>query len=164
MKLRQARATGYDAKTAAVDAKAQPVDGESSPGRQGRPVVAVLLCCAAVLIPWIIYLAVTMDAGETTVRRWGVAWVGLDIAEVIGLVSLALLVRRQDVRASPVAAATGTLFLVDAWFDTVTAHPGIDYLQSMSLAWLAEGPLGAFLMVLAWQSTKWAVARQAPTD
>lgn len=157
MKLRQVRATG-------CDAKAHPVDGANSPGRHGRHVVAVLLCCAAALIPWIIYLAVTMEAGETTVRRWGVAWVDLDVAEVIGLVSLALLVRRQDIRASPVAAATGTLFLVDAWFDTVTAHPGIDYLQSMSLAWLAEGPLGAFLVVLAWQSAQWAVARPAPTD
>ena len=120
-----------------------------------RRMANVLLCCAAALIPWIIYLAVTVESGEYTVRRWGVAWVGLDVAEVIGLVGGALLIRRRDVRASPVAAATGTLFLVDAWFDTVTSHAGIDYLQSISFAFFAEGPLGVFLAVVAWRSARW---------
>lgn len=130
----------------------------------GRRTTNALLCCAAALIPWIVYLAVTMESGEYTVRRWGVAWVGLDIAEVIGLVGVALLTRRRDVRASPVAAATGTLFLVDAWFDTVTSHAGLDYVQSLSFAWLAEGPLGMFLAVVAWRSVRCVAAQPAVTS
>ncbi|MFI2612886.1 hypothetical protein [Kitasatospora sp. NPDC018619] len=130
----------------------------------GRRTATVLLCCAAALIPWIVYLAVTMGAGEYTVRRWGVAWVGLDVAEVLGLVAVALLARRRDVRTSPVAAVTGTLFLVDVWFDTVTSHQGMDYVESLSFAWLTAGPLGVFLSVTAWRSLGWAAPQGAPQD
>ncbi len=49
------------------------------------------------------------------------------------------------------AAGTGTLFLVDAWFDTVTARVGLDYAQALLIAWLAELPLGILLWVAAWR-------------
>jgi hypothetical protein len=115
----------------------------------------VLLYCALVMVPWIIYLAVTLGS-DYMVRRWGVAWVGLDVAEVAGLLGSAALIRRHDPLASPVAAATGTLFLVDAWFDTVTAHIGMDYLQSLTFAWCAEIPLAVFCAIIAWRSTRWS--------
>jgi len=125
----------------------------------------LLIGCAVVLIPWIVVLAVTMKSGDYVVQRWDVAWVGLDLAEVIGLAAVGLLIRRQDVRASPVAAATGTLLLVDAWFDTVTSRTGIDYLRSLCFAWLAEIPLALVCAVVAWRSIQWvADGRAAAKD
>jgi hypothetical protein len=123
----------------------------------GKGVAAVLFGCAAVLLPWIGYLAVTLTPGDYVVRRWGLAWVGLDIAEVLCLTLTALLVRRRDVRASPLAAATATLFLTDAWFDTVTSHTGLEYLQALGLSWVGELPLAALCVAVALRTARWTV-------
>lgn len=122
---------------------------------RGR-VVLILLVCAAVLVPWLIYLGITLDPGTVVVRRWAVAWVGLDVAEVVGLVMTAALVRRNDPRAAPAAAATGTLFLVDAWFDVVTARIGADYVESLTMAAVAEVPLAALCAAVVWRSSRWS--------
>ncbi|MEU5366690.1 hypothetical protein ABZ354_25010 [Streptomyces sp. NPDC005925] len=128
---------------------------EQENSRARRRSAALLLCCAAALVPWIVYLAITMGSREYLAARWGMAWVGLDIAEVVGLLSAALLVRRRDFRASLVAAATGTLFLVDAWFDTVTSSTMAAQVQSIFFASAAELPLTVFCAVTAWRAVHW---------
>ncbi|HKT03198.1 MAG TPA: hypothetical protein VJT31_27030 [Rugosimonospora sp.] len=107
-----------------------------------------LVLCAIGLACWIVYLGFTLDQ-HYTVRRWGLAWMGLDVAEALGLLCTALLWRRRSLYAALTAACTGTLFLIDAWFDTVTSNQGLDYAEALGLAFLAEFPLGIFCVVLA---------------
>jgi hypothetical protein len=124
----------------------------------GRP-VRILMVCAAGLACWIVYLGLTLNQDQYGVRRWGLAWIGLDIGEVAGLVVTALLLRRRSPSAALVAAATSTLFFVDAWFDTVTSNQGLDYGIALLLALFAEWPLAVYCAVLAVRTTRWYSGR-----
>ncbi len=101
--------------------------GAPTGGTRGqRRTTGLLVACAVGLACWIAYLGSTLDQ-HYLVRRWGLAWMGLDIAEAAGLLGTALLLRRRSVFAAVAAASTSTLFLVDAWFDTITSKQGLDY-------------------------------------
>ncbi|MFD2420437.1 hypothetical protein [Amycolatopsis pigmentata] len=63
--------------------------------------------------------------------------------------STGLLLRRGDCRACLTSAATSTLLLVDAWFDTMTAAPGPDFKLAVLMAVFAELPLAVACAVLA---------------
>jgi hypothetical protein len=78
-----------------------------------------------------------------------VAWAGLDALECLGLLSTAVLRTRGDDRHRLTAAATGTLLLVDAWFDVVTAAPGGELAGAIAMALGAELPLAAVCAALA---------------
>jgi hypothetical protein len=106
--------------------------------RLGRALVAA----GAALVPWMAGLAVLGV-------RWRTAWVGLDTLEALGLVTTGLLLRRGDRRCSLAAAVTATLLVVDAWFDTTTASPGLDRLTAVAAAGFLELPLAAVCAVLA---------------
>lgn len=80
---------------------------------------------------------------------------------MVGLVATGLLVRRQSPRTSMVAAATATLFLIDAWFDTVTARIGTDYLESLVIGLVAELPLGALCAIVAWRAVHWQLSARS---
>jgi hypothetical protein len=127
----------------------------ASPAGRARGTARILVVCAVGLTVWIGYLASTLTQDRYVVRRWGVAWVGLDVAEAVALLVTALLVRRRSPAAAPVAAATSTLFLVDAWFDTGTSREGLDYAVALVLAILGELPLGIYCAVVATRATRW---------
>lgn len=105
----------------------------------------------AALLPWLVVLAKELP-DRTVVRGWSTAWVGLDFLEAVGLATSGILVRRQDCRVSPVAAATATVLLVDAWFDVTTAADSGQRLTAVGMAVFAELPLAALCAVLAARS------------
>lgn len=107
-----------------------------------------LLCCGVALLPWLVVLATGLP-GRTLAGHWSLAWVGLDAAEALGLIVTGLLATRRDHRLGPIAAATATLLLVDAWFDTLTASSGGDLVAALLMASCAELPLAAGCVVLA---------------
>ncbi|MDX3225143.1 hypothetical protein [Streptomyces sp. ME19-01-6] len=80
-------------------------------------------------------------------QHWRVAWVGLDMLEIAGLLTSAVLLRRGDHRAPLASIATAVLLLVDAWFDVMTA--GRDVVFSLVLACTLELPLAALCAVVA---------------
>ncbi|MEU2628082.1 hypothetical protein [Kitasatospora sp. NPDC007106] len=113
-----------------------------------------LRTAAALLVPWIVVLALS-------VRRFGArnlanSWVWLDVMEVAALLLLAALVRRRHRATSPLAAATAVLLAMDAYFDIWSAHHGHDYLLAQVLAYSAELPAATALAVLSWHSLRWA--------
>lgn len=116
-------------------------------------IVAFLIACAIAVAAWSLYLGLTLHE-HYVVRRWGLAWMGLDMAEAVGLLGTALLLRRRSVFAALAAAATSTLFLVDAWFDTVTSRQGLDYAVALGLAVFGEIPLCIFCAVVAVRSAR----------
>ena len=96
------------------------------------------------LIPWIVYLALTLP--ETYVaHNWPATWVGFDILLVAFMATTAVLgfLRRQLLILA--AFTTGVLLISDAWFDVMTAGPD-DIWPAVLIAALGELPLAAILI------------------
>jgi hypothetical protein len=105
-----------------------------------------LLVLATALVPWTIWLAVTLPPRQV-VHNWDAAWVGFDIGLVVMLsaTGIALLTKHRIGKLlTPVIA---TLLVCDAWFDVLTSS-GRDRLVSLSLALVVELPLAGFCLWL----------------
>ncbi|MFJ9246689.1 hypothetical protein [Streptomyces sp. NPDC101776] len=105
----------------------------------------VLTASGLALIPWIFVLARVAGA-------YPVAWIGLDTMEAMGLVGTGLLLARRDLRRVAVAPATAVLLAVDAWFDVLTAGPGV--LVALLMAACLELPLAALCTAVAWNALR----------
>jgi hypothetical protein len=77
------------------------------------------------------------------------AWVGLDAMETVGLLATGALLLRRDHRCCLAAACTGTLILVDAWFDVTTSAPGLAQLTAILMAMFIEIPVSSLCAALA---------------
>ncbi|MBW8801203.1 MAG: hypothetical protein JF597_48940 [Streptomyces sp.] len=121
---------------------------EPRPARGMRRAGWLLVACGLALLPWLYMLATGLPA-TATAAHWPVAWVGLDALEALGLIATGLLAARGDRRHALAAAATATLLVVDAWFDTTTAAPGGDFATAVAMALGAELPLAALCGRLA---------------
>lgn len=100
------------------------------------------------MIPWLFVLAATLPA-STRAAHWSTAWTGLDGMEALGLLATGILAIRRNSRLCLAAAATGTLLVVDAWFDVTTAAPGPGAALALAMAACPELPLAALCAVLA---------------
>jgi hypothetical protein len=121
---------------------------EPRPVRGMRRAGWLLVVCGLALLPWLYVLATGLPA-TATAAHWPVAWVGLDALEALGLIATGVLAARSDRRHALAAAATATLLVVDAWFDTTTAAPGGDFATAVAMALGAELPLAALCGRLA---------------
>jgi hypothetical protein len=113
-----------------------------------RTVGWMLTAAGLAMLPWLFVLAVSLP-GRVTAQHWGVAWVGLDSLEALGLTCTGLLLRRRDPRASLTAAATATLLLVDAWFDVLTSAAGTERVIAVLMAGGVELPIAGLCVLLA---------------
>lgn len=111
--------------------------------RKWRLVLIVL--CAAALIPWTVYLAVTLP-DHYEARNWGATWVGFDILLLGMLGATAVFGWRRRQLLFPTAFASGVLLVCDAWFDVLTSQPGDDLVQALISAAVVELPL-AFVLI-----------------
>ena len=103
------------------------------------------LCAAIALIPWTIYLALTLPENYTA-QHWQAVWVGFDVLLLIFMTATAVLGFMRHHLLTLFAFTTGVLLLCDAWFDVLTARRG-DLLVSVLIAALGELPLAAVLIV-----------------
>jgi hypothetical protein len=94
-------------------------------------VIMLTFVGAAALIPWIVYLSMSLPR-TYSVRAWKVVWIGFDTALAVGLGATGwwVLQRRQVAMFGLIAAAT--LLVCDAWFD-------------VCLAWNTSGQAAALL-------------------
>lgn len=97
---------------------------------------------ALFLIPWAFWLSRTLPATHTA-RHWDLAWAGFDAALAFALASTALSAIRHSPWLAAGASATGTLLVVDAWFDVLTAQGGGELAVAATEAVLVELPLAA---------------------
>ena len=109
----------------------------------------MLTAASAALVPWTIYLAITLPR-HYTASHWRLTWVGLDIVMSVFLARTAWLTHRRAYGPVVVSAVVaGTLLFVDAWFDVTTATGRADRLAALATAVFGEIPLALLLFWVA---------------
>jgi hypothetical protein len=103
------------------------------------------LCAAIALIPWTVYLGLTLPQSYTA-QHWQATWVGFDVLLLAFMMGTAVLGFVQHHLLTLFAFTTGVLLLCDAWFDVLTAKRG-DFAVSVLTAALGELPLAAVLII-----------------
>ncbi len=124
--------------------------------------LALLLLGAVLEIVWAVYLGWKLPR-HYVAAHWALAWVGLDVAEVVMLLGAAWAAWRQRAVLIVFSIAAATMFLLDAWFDVTTANHG-DELQSVALAVFIEVPSAAVLLWVARRAAVRLLATHVPDD
>ena len=109
------------------------------------------------LVPWMVYLAVTLP-DDYVAHNWPATWIGFDCILVTSMIATATLgwLRRQLVILP--AFTTGVLLVCDAWFDIMTADPRQVWL-SVATAALVNAPLAAIMIVGALRLVRLTASR-----
>ena len=102
---------------------------------------------SALLIPWIVVLAVVLPH-RFVATNWTLTWVGFDIGLLAALAATAVFAARRSHRVVPAASVAAGLLCGDAWFDVTTSHPG-GLAVSIASAVVVELPLAALLLYVA---------------
>ncbi len=107
--------------------------------RFGRAVRGVITIGAVVLVPWTLYLALSLPR-RTMTEHWRGAWVGFDLllASVLAATAWWAWHRRQLVLVG--LGASSVLLICDAWFDVMLTE-GAGRWTSLAMALLVELPL-----------------------
>jgi hypothetical protein len=117
--------------------------------RGARRLAWVYAAAALALMPWIVYLAITLPKRDLD-THYRAAWVGFDILLVFAITRTAYLAFRMDPRVQLPATATATLLIVDAWFDITTAGGRGATAEAVVLAVLFEIPAAVFSIYVAY--------------
>ena len=103
------------------------------------------LASAALLVPWTIFLFVTLPDRNVS-HWWSVTWGGFDVILVIVFVACAYRILRLSPRTAVVCAAAAALLTTDAWFDITLAGTRDDLVGAILLAVLVELPMAALCL------------------
>ena len=108
----------------------------------------IYIMMAVVLLPWTIYIGVSLPRRHLT-AHWDVSWTGLDIGLIVSLLATGFFAYIRSIWVVIAAATTGSLVLVDAWFDVVSERSGQELHQALVLAFAFELPLALMSYYLA---------------
>jgi hypothetical protein len=122
-----------------------------------RWVGPAFLVCSVVLLPWIVYLALSLPSRQIS-SHYDVAWVGFDVLELIALSATGFFALRRSRYLAITSASAATLLVVDAWFDVLTS-PAHQVLESIILAVVIELPLAGICAWLSYQTESLAERR-----
>lgn len=103
---------------------------------------------AAVLLPWTIYLGLSLPSHHLS-SHWDVSWTGLDIGIIAALLTTGLFAYLRSIWVVIAAASTGSLLMVDAWFDIMSEHSPALFHEALILAFVFEIPLALMSYFLA---------------
>jgi hypothetical protein len=106
--------------------------------------LGLMIGCSIVMIPWLVYLSMTLPDNYVA-HNWPATWVVFDILLVGFMAATAVLgyLRRQLLLLA--AFTSGVLLICDAWFDLMTAGPD-DVWVSVITALGIEVPLAVFMI------------------
>jgi hypothetical protein len=129
--------------------------------RRERAAGRALLAAAALLACWTVWLGASLPPNPLR-QQWstaflgldnyGVTWVGLDCLEILGLAVCGWRFARGSADARTCALLTAPLFVLDAWFDVLTAVSRTDLAAAAVSALGAELPTAAVLGWAAWKA------------
>ncbi len=126
--------------------------------RHSRLTGTALLVAALGLTAWTVYLGAALpNQGPTQdwsttwtgIDTWQLTWAGLDVFEVAGLTATGYLLRRSHRQTRTAALLAAPVFVVDGWFDMLTAASRSDLAFSLALLAIAELPAAFFLLLVA---------------
>jgi hypothetical protein len=139
-------------------------------------VVAAYATVGVGLLPWTIWLSASLSPHHET-NRWDLAWSGFDTGLALLFLATAIAAYRRSPWVGALAAATGTVLLVDAWFDIVLEPHADELRQSILLAIFAELPAALFCFWIAQRTERFLAmvvhaideshlptARKSPTE
>jgi len=116
--------------------------------RQVRRLAWLYLVAAVALLPWIVFLAISLPKRSLDVH-YRASWVGFDLLLVFALARTAYMAFKVDARVQLAATAAATLLIVDAWFDVTTSHGRAAVVEALALALFAELPIAVFCVFVA---------------
>src|SRR5207249_11003835 len=121
---------------------------------------------ALALVPWSLWLAKTLPSHHDA-EHWDLAWGGFDVLLAAALLATAISAARRSPYLPSFATASGTLLVVDAWFDVLTSSAGRELEAAVLLAAIAELPLAAIAFWIALDAERFYAAtdrlrRRAP--
>ena len=118
--------------------------------------ITFLTACCLVLIPWIVWLAITLP-GHYQAGQWATAWTGFDIALLLALGGTALAnMRRRQIMVA-FMLVTATLLCCDAWFDVTLSWGSPQAPASVATALLVELPMAVLLLAGARRVTAYTI-------
>lgn len=119
-----------------------------APAPVPRWVGPLFLVLAVLTVPWVAELAVTLPKHQYT-GHYRLAWVGFDLLLVGALARTGWVAWRGRDYVQIPAVITGTLLVVDAWFDVMTSHGRPQMLTAFASALFIELPLAAVCFWIA---------------
>jgi hypothetical protein len=135
--------------------------------RYARLTGAVLIVVALGLTGWIFYLGAALPnagpvqdwgTGWAGIGTWQLTWIGLDIFEVAGLASTGYLLRCSHRQTRTAALLAAPIFVIDGWFDMLTAASRSDLATSIAMLAVAELPTAVFLALIARKAREFETA------
>lgn len=116
-------------------------------------ILTVFALVAIALVPWSLWLSYSLPIDHTD-HRWNLVWSGFDIAMLAAIAMTAYLGCKKSGWIVVAASISGTLLLVDAWFDCVTAMDAWEHFLSVSATAFIEIPLGLIAFWIAYRVGK----------
>jgi hypothetical protein len=113
-----------------------------------RWIGVLMIAAGGLLLPWVAGLAFTLPTRHEA-AHYGASWIGFDIVLCAMLLRTGWLGQKGREHIELSAAITGTLLLVDAWFDVVTADNKHEFTVALILALVGEIPLAGFCLWIA---------------
>lgn len=123
-----------------------PGDGLTSALNKWLP--WVYLGMAAVLIPWDVYLAISLPRRSIS-AHYRLTWVGFDVLLILVMARIGWYAHRRTPNVVLTFMVGATLLVTDAWFDVTTAATGSDRTRAILSALLLELPIAALCALLA---------------
>jgi hypothetical protein len=106
------------------------------------------------LLPWAFWLSSSLPETHHS-AHWNVAWSGFDVALAACFCGTAVAAHRRAIGwAGALAAATGTMLVVDAWFDVVLESHGNELGTAVVLAVVFELPAAAVCFWIAFRTER----------
>jgi hypothetical protein len=125
----------------------------SRPARLRQWVIAAFGAAAVALVPWAIWLSTTLQRTHVT-HHWDLAWTGFDVGLALAFGGTAIAAWRRSPWLQALAAATGTLLLVDAWFDVVLESRVDEERWAILTAVAAELPAAVVCFYVAYRTER----------
>ncbi|HST14463.1 MAG TPA: hypothetical protein VLJ44_06390 [Gaiellaceae bacterium] len=106
------------------------------------------------LLPWAFWLSSSLPPTHHS-AHWDVAWSGFDVALAACFCGTAVAAHRLAIGwAGVFAAATGTMLVVDAWFDVILESHGNELGTAIVLAVVFELPAAAVCFWIAFRTER----------
>ncbi len=101
------------------------------------------------LVPWTVYLVVTLPARHVQTRFYDLAWGGFDVALALLFLATGIGLLRRRLWVQSTATAAATMLVCDAWFDVLSAGDSRERVVALVFAVGAELPSALLCFLVA---------------